>query len=102
MSGTSLYNVKRICAYATSRILGLVHELLEENIYVLCAGSTLKAFWFGAIGTIMGAVVAFGAVGHFLGPNGWKIASSLCASYVGGSVNYAATAQVLLISKSVC
>jgi hypothetical protein len=73
MSGTSLYNVKRICAYATSRILGLVHELLEENIYVLCAGSTLKAFWFGAIGTIMGAVVAFGAVGHFLGPNGWKV-----------------------------
>jgi uncharacterized membrane protein len=75
--------------------LGLVHELLEENIYVLCAGSTLKAFWFGAIGTVMGAVVAFGAVGHFLGPNGWKIASSLCASYVGGSVNYAATAQAL-------
>ncbi|KAH8940210.1 hypothetical protein BDL97_15G076400 [Sphagnum fallax] len=59
------------------------------------AGSTLKAFWFGAIGTVMGAVVAFGAVGHFLGPNGWKIASSLCASYVGGSVNYAATAQAL-------
>jgi len=37
------------------------------------AGSTLKAFWFGAIGTVMGAVVAFGAVGHFLGPNGWKV-----------------------------
>ncbi|XP_024368803.1 uncharacterized protein [Physcomitrium patens] len=59
------------------------------------AGSTLKAFWFGALGTIIGTLVAFKAVGGFLGPDGWKIASSLCASYIGGSINYAATAQAL-------
>ncbi|KAL2633570.1 hypothetical protein R1flu_005049 [Riccia fluitans] len=59
------------------------------------AGSTLKAFLFGAFGTILGTFVSFKMVGKFLGPDGWKIASCLCSSYVGGSINYAATAQVL-------
>ncbi|KAH9298677.1 hypothetical protein KI387_030359, partial [Taxus chinensis] len=57
------------------------------------AGNTLKAFWLGAFGTIVGTIISFKIVGHSLGPEGWKIASSLCASYIGGSINYAATAQ---------
>ncbi|XP_024533283.1 uncharacterized protein LOC112347140 isoform X2 [Selaginella moellendorffii] len=63
------------------------------------AGSTLKAFWIGAAGTILGTLVAFWIVGRHLGPDGWKIASCLCASYVGGSINYAATAQALELSS---
>lgn len=64
------------------------------------AGATLKAFWFGALGTVLGTLVAFKTLGGLLGPEGYKIASSLCASYIGGSVNYAATSQVFGISPS--
>jgi hypothetical protein len=59
------------------------------------AGTTFKAFVLGAVGTIIGTIIAFACVGRWMGPDGWKIASCLCASYVGGSINYAATAQAL-------
>jgi hypothetical protein len=36
-------------------------------------GATLKAFWFGALGTVLGTLVAFKAVGSLLGPGGWKV-----------------------------
>jgi hypothetical protein len=74
MLGTSLYKCQEDLNICNIKNLGAGTRAFErEYIYVLCAGSTLKAFWFGAIGTVMGAVVAFGAVGHFLGPNGWKV-----------------------------
>lgn len=37
------------------------------------SGATLKAFWFGALGTVLGTLVAFKAVGSLLGPGGWKV-----------------------------
>ncbi|XP_059072682.1 uncharacterized protein LOC131052191 isoform X1 [Cryptomeria japonica] len=64
------------------------------------AGITLKAFWLGAFGTVLGTIISFKIVGHALGVEGWKIASSLCASYIGGSINYAATAQALGLTSS--
>ena len=30
-----------------------------------------------------------------MGPEGWKVAAALCASYIGGSINFAAVAQML-------
>jgi uncharacterized membrane protein len=32
--------------------------------------------------------------GDKLGIEGWKLAGALCATYVGGTINFAATAQV--------
>ncbi len=58
-------------------------------------GAVLVAFAIGALGTVIGTFAAYGLVGHALGPHAWKIAACLCASYVGGSLNYAATAQAL-------
>ncbi len=57
------------------------------------AGPTLLAFAFGAVGSVIGAVVAF----HLLplGPEGWKLAGIFCATYVGGSMNYVAVAEAL-------
>lgn len=47
--------------------------VLNNRLLEYMAGSTLKAFWFGALGTIIGTLVAFKAVGGFLGPDGWKV-----------------------------
>ncbi|CAM6088334.1 unnamed protein product [Calypogeia fissa] len=88
--------------FSTIMPLGAALTLLETNVWSAFsdAGSTMKAFWFGALGTILGTIVSFKIIGPSLGPDGWKIASSLCASYVGGSINYAATAQVLGLNSA--
>ncbi|GBG68306.1 hypothetical protein CBR_g2852 [Chara braunii] len=57
------------------------------------AGVALTAFWVGALATVIGTVVSYFLVGRSLGSNGWKIAACLCATYIGGTINYAATAQ---------
>ena len=64
------------------------------------SGPALAAFAVGAIGSIAGTVVAFALVGSSLGPDFWRVAACLCASYVGGSLNYAATAQALGLSAA--
>ncbi len=62
------------------------------------AGPTLIAFLFGAIGTVIGTIVAFQIV--TLGAEGWKLAGIFCSTYVGGSMNYVAAAQTLQLSSS--
>lgn len=57
------------------------------------AGPTLIAFAAGAVGTVVGTFVAFQIVP--LGPEGWKLAGIFCATYVGGSLNYMASAEAL-------
>ena len=57
------------------------------------AGPTLLAFAVGAVGTVLGTIVAFHVVP--LGPEGWKLASIFSATYIGGSMNYAAAAEAV-------
>ena len=57
------------------------------------AGPTLIAFLFGAAGTIIGTLISFTIFS--LGPEGWKLAGIFCSTYVGGSMNYVATAAAL-------
>ncbi|MCG6922773.1 MAG: DUF819 family protein [Acidobacteria bacterium] len=57
------------------------------------AGPTLIAFAAGAGGTILGVGVMFTLLP--LGEEGWKLAGIFCATYVGGSLNYMATAEAL-------
>ncbi len=57
------------------------------------AGPTLLAFAAGAVGTVIGTVVAFNVVP--LGPEGWKLAGIFASTYIGGSMNYAAAAEAL-------
>lgn len=66
--------------------LGAALYLLESDLSQLfsSAGATLVAFVVGALGTLAGTVAAFYLVGPCLGPEGWKIAAALCASYIGG------------------
>ncbi len=60
------------------------------------AGPTLIAFFFGAIGTILGTIISFEIFS--LGPEGWKLAGIFCSTYVGGSMNYVATAAALKLN----
>ena len=56
-------------------------------------GSALIAFCVGAFGTVLGTVVAYYLVP--LGEAGWQLAGVFCATYIGGSINFAATAETL-------
>jgi len=57
------------------------------------AGPTLLAFVAGAVGTVIGTVIAFNVVP--LGEEGWKLASIFSATYIGGSMNYAGAAEAV-------
>jgi uncharacterized membrane protein len=57
-------------------------------------GPTLAAFLLGSLGVFLGALMGWQLLGHQLGCEGPKLAAALCASYVGGSVNFAAVAKV--------
>jgi uncharacterized membrane protein len=57
------------------------------------SGPTLIAFFAGAVGTVIGTVIAFKTID--LGPDGAKLAGIFCATYVGGSVNYVAASEAL-------
>jgi len=80
---------------------GVVLALLASGKALVGKGWTgagedvAKAFVVGACGTVVGTATAFAACGRALGTHGAKIAGCLCASYIGGSLNFAATAQAL-------
>jgi len=57
------------------------------------AGPTLAAFAIGAVGTVLGTIVAFNLVP--LGPEGWQLAAVFSATYIGGSMNYAAVSEIV-------
>ncbi len=57
------------------------------------AGPTLVAFLIGAVGTIIGTIVAYQVVP--LGEEGWRLAAIFSATYIGGSMNYAAAAEAV-------
>lgn len=62
------------------------------------AGPTLLAFFFGAIGTVVGTIIAFKIIP--LGAEGWKLAGIFCSTYIGGSMNYVAAAEALQLKSS--
>ncbi|KAK9844664.1 hypothetical protein WJX74_005288 [Apatococcus lobatus] len=77
--------------------LGAALYLLESDLSRLkdVASPSLAGFGIGAVGTIAGTLVAWRFFGSQMGPDGYKLASALAASYVGGSVNFAAVSQSL-------
>ena len=57
------------------------------------AGPTLLAYVAGALGTVGGTFLAAKLLP--LGVHGWQLAGIFCATYIGGSMNYVATAEAL-------
>ena len=64
-----------------------IRRILRES------GPTLLAFIAGAVGTVIGTIVAFHLIP--LGEEGSKLAGIFCATYIGGSLNYVASAEAL-------
>lgn len=62
------------------------------------SGPTLIAFMIGACGTVVGVLVAFTVLP--LGQHGWQLAAVFTATYIGGSMNYVATAKAVGLDDS--
>lgn len=58
------------------------------------APRALQAFAIAAAGTLAGTAVAWAAFGAAQGPSGAAVTAALCATYIGGSLNFAAVIQV--------
>ncbi|XP_057525738.1 uncharacterized protein LOC130805115 isoform X1 [Amaranthus tricolor] len=68
---------------------------------VQSTGRLLLAFLLGTVATVIGTVLAFFIVPmRSLGADGWKIATALMGSYIGGSVNYITISEALGVSPS--
>jgi uncharacterized membrane protein len=61
------------------------------------AGPTLIAFTIGAIGTVVGTIISFSLIP--LGEQGWKLAGIFCSTYIGGSMNFVATAEAVQLKS---
>jgi len=69
--------------------------LMRANLRELLpvAGPMLLTFVIAAFGTLLGAVAGFYLID--LGPGAHNIAATIAASWIGGSMNFAATSQAL-------
>ena len=68
------------------------------DVRPLTAG--LAAFGVATAATVLGTAVAFALVGPALGPDAFRLAACLCASYIGGSINFAAVASAVGFASS--
>lgn len=80
--------------------LGLALLLLRVDLKTLKseAGPTLTIFLIGAVGTIVGAAVAFYLIAPDLYPA--ELAGMFAATYIGGSANFAAVADAFAVTDS--
>lgn len=69
---------------------------------LLGTGKLIGAFAVGAVGTVVGTLVAFKALPlAVLGGEGWKVASAMAARHIGGAVNYVSVSAALDIDPAV-
>lgn len=75
--------------------LGIALVLLGVDVRsVLQAGPRmLAAFAIGAVGTVVGVIVAAFAVMRHVGPETWKLAGQYAGTYTGGGVNMVAVGR---------
>lgn len=59
------------------------------------ARMTTIAFCLASCATLAGTFLAWALLGPRLGSEGWKLVAALTASYIGGSINFAAVSAAL-------
>ena len=69
--------------------------LFQANILQIIreSGRVLIAYFLGALGTVLGTILAYYLIP--IGELGWKLAGVFSATYIGGSVNFFATAKII-------
>jgi len=78
--------------------LGVALYVLEvnvANVFSRESSSMLLAFLCGACATTVGTIASYAVFSRYLSVDGINIAAALCASYIGGSVNFAAVIAAL-------
>ena len=83
--------------------LGVTLALLNVKVSDFATQSkkeVLLGFSFASVGSILGTVFSFALFSKSLGALGYKIAACMCASYIGGSLNFAATAKALELTNA--
>ncbi len=79
----------------------IVLMLIKVNIpaVVKVMGKGVLVMLMGTVGVIVGAVVAYAIVHPWLSPDAWKGYGALAGSWIGGTANMAATAEILGTSE---
>ena len=78
-----------ICGHSCGHILTSIHILRGQELWPRLPP---QAFACGAVGTVVGSILAFWLVGRWMGPAGWQLAACLAASYVVRAAAAAAAA----------
>jgi len=79
----------------------IVLMLIKVNIpaVVKVMGKGILVMLMGTVGVMVGAVVAYAIVHPWLSPDAWKGYGALAGSWIGGTANMAATAEILGTSE---
>ena len=88
-----------LSAYALPAFIVLM--LIKVNIpaVIKVMGKGVLVMLMGTVGVIVGAMVAYLVVHPWLSPDAWKGYGALAGSWIGGTANMAATAEMLGTSE---
>ncbi len=79
----------------------IVLMLIKVNIpaVIKVMGKGILVMLMGTVGVMVGAVVAYAIVHPWLSPDAWQGYGALAGSWIGGTANMAATAEILGTSE---
>ena len=79
----------------------IVLMLIKVNIpaVIKVMGKGILVMLMGTVGVMVGAVIAYAIVHPWLSPDAWKGYGALAGSWIGGTANMAATAEILGTSE---
>jgi uncharacterized membrane protein len=91
-----VYDAMRMFVLPMLLVLLLLKMNLRGAVRIL--GRGLGVMLFGTLGVMVGAAIGWLCVKHWLQPDMWKAYGALSASWVGGSANMAAVAEMVRAS----
>ncbi len=94
-SGVAVYDV--VWSYLVPLAIPLLLLRADIRRIIRESGPTLGAFSLGVVGTVIGTIVAYHVI-PFDGDTAkeaWKLAGIFSATYIGGTINYYATAEAM-------
>ena len=87
------YDVIKEFALPMMLVLMLLNVDVARAIRVV--GKGVGVMLIGSLGVVVGAVIGYACVMHWLGPDAWKAYGALTGSWVGGTGNLAAVSEAL-------
>ena len=85
----------QVRAFVLPMMLTLLLIKVDVGTAFRVMGKGVFVMLFGTLGVVLGAPIAFVAVKHGLGPEGWKAFGVLAGSWTGGTGNMAAVGEMI-------